>query len=97
EGVLPRLIAFETFSDVSNNALEVAGMVQFLPAKALHLFECGSRIVVPAFVVPVSLAVRVGRPGKLTDVVGKFAEACLACTQCMLAGGADTFSAPFFS
>src|SRR5262245_38394 len=91
EGVLPRLVVLEAFSDVPGNAFEMIGMVQFLPAKALYLIERGSGIVIPSLVVPIPLAFRVGRPGKLAHVVGELAEARLAFAQCMLAGGGQGF------
>src|SRR5262245_20631572 len=46
KGVFPRLVALEAFLNVPDNALEMIWMMQFLPAEALHLLECGPRIVI---------------------------------------------------
>jgi hypothetical protein len=64
--------------DALDDTVDMVGMMNFLPSPALHLFERGAGIVVPTFVVPVDPARLVGGPGKLTDVVGKFAKARLA-------------------
>ncbi len=93
ERVLPRLVILEAFLDVPENAFEMIGMVQFLPAKALHLFERGPGIIVPPFVVPISPAFGIRRPGKLADVVGEFAESRFAFSQRMLAGREHSFGA----
>src|SRR5262245_57375164 len=91
--IFPRLVTLEAFSDVPENAFEMIGVVQFLPTKALHLFERGSGIIIPPLVVPISPAFRVGCPGKLADVLGEFAESCFAFSQRMLAGREHGFSA----
>src|SRR4029453_253737 len=93
ERVLPRLVILEAFLDVPKNAFEMIGMVQFLPAKALHLFERGPGIIVPPFVVPISPAFGIRLPGKLADVVGEFAESGFAFSQRMVAGRERSFGA----
>src|SRR5262245_12270613 len=90
--IFPRLVALEAFSDVPENAFEMIGVVQFLPTKALHLFERGPGILIPPLVVPFSPAFRVRCPGKLADVVGEFAKSCFAFSQRMLAGREHGFS-----
>ncbi len=52
-------------------------MVDLFPACALHLLQGGAGVVVPTFVVPEDMAVRVGHPDQLGDVVGKGPEAFL--------------------
>src|SRR5262245_5779709 len=91
--IFPRLVALEAFADVPENAFEMIGVVQFLPTKALHLFERGPGIIIPPLVVPISPAFRVGCPGKLADVLGEFAESCFAFSQRMLARREHGFSA----
>src|SRR5579863_10598476 len=54
------------------------GMVHLLPPRALHLFERRSGVVVPSLVVPVTIALRVGGPGKLAHVVGELVKSDLA-------------------
>src|SRR5262245_26170985 len=41
KSVLPRLVDFAAFTNVSDNAFNMIGMMQFLPAEALHLLERG--------------------------------------------------------
>jgi hypothetical protein len=65
---------------VDGSTVDMLGVMNFLPSPALHLFERGAGIVVPALVVPVDPARLVGSPGELTDVIGKFAKASFAFT-----------------
>ena len=58
--------------------LDVVGVVDLLPAPALHLLEGGAGVVEPALVVPEDPAGGVGHPGELGDVVGQGAEASFA-------------------
>jgi hypothetical protein len=61
-----------------DDALDMVGMVNFLPTPALHVFKSGAGIVVPAFVVPINPTLGVGGPGELADVVGELSKAHLA-------------------
>src|SRR5262247_2048890 len=87
ERILPGRAALETLPHALEDAPEMLGVVNALPTPALHLFGRCSRVVVPAFVIPVSAARRVGHPGERTHVVGKIAKARLAFAQRLLAGG----------
>ena len=87
--VLPWGAGFEALPNAFNDAIDMVGMVDFLPAPALHVFEGHSRVVEPTLVVPVNPALSVGRPGKLTDVVRKFAKARLAFAQRILVGSSE--------
>ena len=81
ECVLPGRPGLEALADPLHHTVDVIGMVHLLPAPPLHLFERRAGVVVPALVVPVDPTRPVGGPGKLTDVVGKLAEARFALAQ----------------
>jgi hypothetical protein len=59
----------------------VSGVVRLAPAPALHLREGRAGIFVPAPIVPVDPAVRVGHPGELRERVGHGAELLFALSQ----------------
>src|SRR6516162_4965591 len=82
--IFPRLTSLEALSYALNNAINMVGMMHFLPTPALHLFKRRSCVVVPAFVVPISPTPSISRPRKLANIVGQFAKAYLAFTQCLL-------------
>src|SRR5258705_9557454 len=81
ERILPWLAAFETLPDALDHTIDMIGMVDLLPAPALHLFKGRPGEVVPALVVPIDRAGFVCGPGELADVVGKLVEAELAFAQ----------------
>ena len=65
-----------------DDAIDVIGVMQLVPAVTPHVLERCPRVVEPALVVPEDGAGLVGHPGKLRHVVGERAEARLALALC---------------
>src|SRR5262249_36312947 len=86
ECVLPGRTVLEALPDTPDDALDMIGMVNFLPAPSLHFLERRPRVVMPTFVLPVDPARRISGPCKLTDVVGEFLEASFAFAQGIFTG-----------
>ena len=63
----------------------VVGVVDRLPAPALHLLRRRAGVLVPAAVVPEDVAVRAGHPRQLRDRVGQQPQLLLALPQRRLA------------
>ena len=62
----------------AHHRADVVGVVDVPPAPSAHLFGDGAGELVPAPVVPEDVAVRLGHPGELRDVVRHVAEPLLA-------------------
>ena len=71
-------------TDPVNDPVDVVGVMDLLPAPALHLFQGCSRVVEPPAVVPEDPARFVGHPCELRDVVGEVAEFGLAFPERLL-------------
>ena len=63
---------------LGGHPFDAGRVVNLLPSPPQRLFRCHAREVVPALVVPVDVARRVGHPCELRDVVGERAKLALA-------------------
>src|SRR5579864_7566927 len=71
KGVFPDLAALETLADFGHNLLHVVWMVYLLPTPAGHLLQGSAGIIKPSLVVPEDVALLIGHPRQLGNVVRK--------------------------
>src|SRR4029077_362261 len=77
EGVLPDRAGFKAAPELVDNAGDMVGVENLLPAVALHFLRIGAGVLEPAAVVPRDPADLVRHPDELGNVVGQRAEPLL--------------------
>src|SRR4029079_10850305 len=77
-GIFPRFSGGECDFDAFDNPAHLIWMMDLLPAPALHLFQRGTCVLVPAVVVPKDVTLPVRHPGKLRNGVRQSEELALS-------------------
>src|ERR1700687_529645 len=81
ERVFPDLAALETFADLGHNLLHMVWVMYLLPTPASHLHQGSAGVIKPSLVVPEDVALLIGHPRQLGNVVRQGAEALLTFAQ----------------